>query len=43
MNRSWYNASIESFRQTLDEQIIGELALNSTFADLPTQELAWLK
>ncbi|AOS83828.1 hypothetical protein BIU88_06495 [Chlorobaculum limnaeum] len=43
MNRSWYNASFDLFQQTSDEQIIGELALNSTFADLPTQKIAWLK
>ncbi len=42
MNRSWYSASIDVFLQTSDEQIIGKLALNSTFADLPTQKIAWL-
>ncbi|MBN1929094.1 MAG: DUF2075 domain-containing protein [Chlorobiaceae bacterium] len=43
MNRSWYSASIDLFLQTPDEQVIGELALNSTFADLPTQKNAWFK
>ena len=43
MNRSWYSASIDVFLQTPDEQVIGELALNSTFADLPTQKIAWLQ
>ncbi|RXK88382.1 DUF2075 domain-containing protein [Chlorobaculum sp. 24CR] len=43
MNRSWYSASIDVFLQTPDEQVIGELALNSTFADLPTQKNAWFK
>ena len=43
MNRSWYSASIEVFQHASDEQVIGELALNSTFADLPTQKIAWIK
>jgi hypothetical protein len=43
MNRSWYSASIEVFRQISNEQVIGELALNSTFADIPAQKIAWFK
>ncbi|NTU99331.1 DUF2075 domain-containing protein [Candidatus Falkowbacteria bacterium] len=34
---------MDVFLQTSDEQIIGKLALNSTFADLPTQKASWLK
>lgn len=43
MTRSWYTASFEEFQSTPDNQIIGKLAMNSTFADLPTQKIAWLK
>ncbi|NTU91872.1 MAG: hypothetical protein HGA60_08145, partial [Chlorobiaceae bacterium] len=43
MSRSWYNANIGEFQQTPDLQIIGELAQNSSFADLPTQKIAWQK
>lgn len=43
MKRSWYSASFEEFQYTPDNQIIGKLAMNSTFADLPTQKIAWRK
>jgi hypothetical protein len=43
MSRSWYSASIGEFQQTPDLLIIGELARNSSFADLPTQKVAWQK
>lgn len=43
MKRSWYSASFEEFQYTPDHQIIGKLAMNSTFADLPTQKIAWRK
>ncbi len=43
MSRSWYSAKIADFRYSSVEQIIGELAQNSTFADLPTQKIAWKK
>jgi hypothetical protein len=43
MKRSWYSASFEEFQYTPDNQIIGKLAMNSPFADLPTQKISWLK
>lgn len=43
MTRSWYSASIETFRRTPDEQIVGELAIRSPFADLLSQKIAWQK
>ena len=41
MSRSWYSARVIEFRSSSDDQIIGQLAQNSTFADLPTQMIAW--
>lgn len=43
MSRSWYSASIDVFQKTSDEQVVGELVLNSTFADIPAQKIAWLR
>ena len=43
MSRSWYSANIAEFRSSSDELIIGKLAQNSSFADLPTQKIAWKK
>src|SRR5438105_2148387 len=40
--RAWYASSIERFRTTATEEILGTLAKNSGFAILPTQRDAWL-
>lgn len=41
MNRSYYSDSIESFIITRPEEIIGEMAIQSKFADEVSQKYAW--
>jgi hypothetical protein len=41
-SRAWYAASIEAFRGSSTDEIIGQLATNGSFALLPTQRDAWL-
>lgn len=40
-SRAWYAASIEEFRASTNDQILGRLAENSTFAVMQTQRDAW--
>ena len=42
MKRAYYSATISKFLESSEEQIIGELAISSEFADLQTQKSAWL-
>ncbi|NOT19462.1 MAG: DUF2075 domain-containing protein [Sideroxydans sp.] len=42
MNRSYYKASIEAFRTSSIEQILGGLSLQNNFTLLQTQRDAWL-
>ena len=41
--RAWYASSIDLFRASTPESVIGEIATNSTFSVLPTQKEAWIK
>src|SRR5437773_1488568 len=41
-SRAWYASSIEGFRATAAEEILGTLAKNSSFAMLETQRDAWV-
>jgi hypothetical protein len=41
MNRSYYSDSIENFKITRPEEIIGEMAIQSKFADEVSQKYAW--
>lgn len=43
MNRAFYSSTISKFLETSNEEIIGILALNSSFADEQNQKLAWLE
>lgn len=43
MNRAFYSSTIYEFLSLSDEEIIGHLALNSTFADEQNQKRAWLE
>lgn len=40
--RAWYASSVEAFRGTATEEILGTLARNSSFATLQTQRDAWV-
>ncbi|MBN2524439.1 MAG: hypothetical protein JXB24_14290 [Bacteroidales bacterium] len=41
MNRSFYSDKIENFLLTKAEEVIGEMALKSKFADELNQKSAW--
>src|SRR5713101_1592350 len=41
-SRAWYGASIAEFLCAEPDSIIGRLATNGDFADVPTQKGAWL-
>lgn len=41
MNRAFYSSKISEFLNSSDEEIIGKLTLNSTFADAQNQKSAW--
>lgn len=43
MNRAFYSSTIIKFINSSDEEIIGSLTLNSTFADKQNQKNAWLE
>lgn len=43
MNRAFYSSTIFEFINSSDEEIIGRLTLNSTFADEQNQKNAWLE
>lgn len=41
-SRAWYGASVSEFLQSQPDAVVGQLAINSDFAVLPTQRDAWL-
>jgi hypothetical protein len=42
LSRAWYSASIADFLSSDAALIVGDLAINSDFSDVPAQKAAWL-